>query len=59
MVVFMALLGIAVGGTQPTLSGVTLFLLKEAVGGALLGMRTDYATFLLLRRINEYQVEAC
>lgn len=55
----MALLGIAVGGTQPTLSGVTLFLLKEAVGGALLGMRTDYATFLLLRRINEYQVEAC
>jgi len=55
--VFMTILGIAVGGTQPTLSGVTLFLLEEVVGGALLGLMMGYATFLLLRSINEYQVE--
>ena len=57
VVVFMTILGIAVGGTQPTLSGVTLFLLEEVVGGALLGLMMGYATFLLLRSINEYQVE--
>jgi len=57
VVVFMTILGIAVGGTQPTLSGVTLFLLEEVVGGALLGLMLGYATFLLLRSINEYQVE--
>lgn len=57
VVVFMTLLGIAIGGTQPTVSAVTLFLLKEAVGGALLGMVMGYVTFLLLRSINEYQVE--
>lgn len=57
VVVFMTLLGIAVGGTQPTLSGVTLFLLEEAVGGALLGLFLGYITFLLLRSIDEYEVE--
>ncbi len=57
VVVFMTILGIAVGGTQPTLSGVTLFLLEEVIGGALLGLMLGYATFLMLRSINEYQVE--
>ncbi|MDX8384925.1 MAG: sodium:proton antiporter [Gallionella sp.] len=57
VVVFMTILGIAVGGTQPTLSGVTLFLLEEVLGGALLGLMLGYATFLLLRSINGYQVE--
>jgi len=57
VVVFMTILGIAVGGTQPTFSGVTLFLLKEVVGGALIGLLMGYVTFLLLRSINEYKVE--
>ncbi len=57
VVVFLTLLGIAVGGTQPTVSGVSLFLLEEAVGGALLGLILGYFTFLLLRSIDEYEVE--
>lgn len=57
VVVFLTLLGIAVGGTQPTVAGVTLFLLEEAVGGALLGLALGYVTFLMLRSIDEYAVE--
>ena len=57
VVVFMTILGVAIGGTQPTVTGVALFLLEEVIGGALLGLALGYATFLLLRSINEYKVE--
>ena len=57
VVVFMTLFGIAVGGTDPTFTGISLFLLKEVLGGAVLGAALGYGTFLLLRSIDEYQVE--
>jgi len=57
VVIFMTLLGVAIGATQPTVSGVATFLLREAAGGALLGLLLGYATFLLLRSIDEYEVE--
>lgn len=57
VVVFLTLLGIASGGVQPSTVDITVFLLTEAVGGALLGALLGYLTFLLLRSINEYQVE--
>jgi CPA1 family monovalent cation:H+ antiporter len=57
VVVFLTILGIAVGGAEPTASGVSIFLLREVVGGALLGLLMGLGAFLLLRRIDEYQVE--
>ncbi len=57
VVIFLTIFAIAVEGTQPTVPGVTMYLLLEAGGGTLLGLAMGYAAFLLLRSVDNYQVE--
>ena len=57
VVIFLTILEIAVEGTQPTVSGVAMHLLLEAGGGILLGLVMGYVVFLLLRSVDNYQVE--
>jgi CPA1 family monovalent cation:H+ antiporter len=57
VVVFLVLLGIVVGGQQPTFSHVSLVFLREAVGGALIGLVLGWVAFRLLKSVDNYQVE--
>ncbi len=57
VVIFLTIFAIAVEGTQPTATGVAMYLLLEAGGGILLGLAMGYAVYLLLRSVDNYQVE--
>ncbi len=57
VVVFTLLLGMLASGATPTLAHAAELLLQEAGGGILFGLVLGYATFLLLRSIDNYQVE--
>jgi CPA1 family monovalent cation:H+ antiporter len=57
VVIFTLLLGIATGGATPTAGEVGLLLLHEAAGGLAFGAALGWATFLMLRSIDHYQVE--
>ncbi len=57
VVIFSLLLGMLASGIAPNLGqGVTL-LLHEAGGGLLLGLALGYVTFLMLKSVDNYQVE--
>lgn len=56
VVLFLVLLGIAVKG-ETTAMEVSILFVKEAFGGALLGGVLGYITFLMLRSVDNYQVE--
>ncbi|MEC4675609.1 MAG: sodium:proton antiporter [Nitrospirota bacterium] len=57
VVVFIALLGIATGEHNMTYGEVSLFFLKEAIGGAVFGIMAGWAVYLLLKSVDNYQVE--
>ncbi len=57
VVIFVVLLGIAVGGTEPTVTGVALLFAQEAIGGIIYGLLIGYITFSMLRTVDNYQVE--
>ena len=63
VVVFLALLGIAAGGTshgghgEVTASSIALLFAQEALGGAVFGFITGYIAYRLLASIDNYQVE--
>ena len=57
VVLFSLLLGIAVHGDVPTVTESALTLLHEAGGGIVLGGLLGAVLFILLRSINNYQVE--
>ena len=57
VVIFVVLLGIAVGGAEPTLSSVSLFFLQEAIGGIVFGLAIGYGAFVMLRTVDNYQIE--
>lgn len=57
VVIFVVVLGIAVGGTEPTFGSVSLFFAQEAIGGVVFGLAIGYATFLMLRTVDNYQIE--
>lgn len=57
VVIFVVLLGIAVGGAEPTLSSVSLFFLQEAIGGLVFGLAIGYGAFVMLRTVDNYQIE--
>lgn len=57
IVLFMLLLGIATGGHEVSISHIVRLFLQEAVGGALFGFVAGYITFLMLRGVDNYQVE--
>lgn len=57
VVVFSILLTILLSGTTPTVGEVGWMFAEEAIGGALLGLVIGSVTILLMRGIDQYQVE--
>ncbi len=57
VVVFLILLELAQGGGDITVGGVALLFVKEAIGGALLGLAIGVLAYQMLKRVNNYQVE--
>lgn len=56
VVMFIAILGIATKG-EINPQHIAFLFLEEAVGGAILGLVMGYITFLMLRSVDNYQVE--
>jgi CPA1 family monovalent cation:H+ antiporter len=57
VVVFLVLFEIAAGGEHVTVDGVLLLFLREAIGGLALGLISGAIAYLMLRRVDNYQVE--
>jgi CPA1 family monovalent cation:H+ antiporter len=57
VVLFTLLIGMQVSGSAPTPEQAFLLLLREAGGGLAFGVVLGYATFFLMRSIDNYQVE--
>ena len=57
VVIFSLLLGVLVSGTTPTVSDGVVLLIREAGGGLVFGAVLGYLTFLMLRSVDNYQVE--
>jgi len=57
VVIFSLLLGMVTSGVTPTLGQGLGLLLHEAGGGLLFGFAIGYATFRLLKSVDNYQVE--
>ncbi len=57
VVLFIAVLGVATGQSETTVSSIGWLFLQEAVGGALFGVALGYGGYWMLRSIDNYQVE--
>lgn len=57
VVVFLTILGIATGQNAPEFKAISLLLIKETLGGGLLGFFLGWLTYQLLRSVDAYQVE--
>ena len=57
VVLFVTLLGVAGGGGDASVSGSILFFLREVGGGVMFGLALGWASFLVLRSIDNYHVE--
>jgi CPA1 family monovalent cation:H+ antiporter len=57
VVVFLTILDVALGIQEPHAGGIALFLLEEAVGGALLGFVLGWVFYRLLKSVDAYPVE--
>ncbi len=57
VVIFALLIGVQASGAVPAPGPALLLLLREAGGGLAFGVVLGYATFLLMRSIDNYQVE--
>jgi len=57
VVVFMIILELAAGGGDVTARGTFSLFLAETVGGAALGLLTGFLAYVMLKRVNNYQVE--
>jgi CPA1 family monovalent cation:H+ antiporter len=57
VVIFALLLGMLVSGVTPTAGQALELLLHEAGGGLLFGLLLGYLTFLMLKSVDNYQVE--
>ncbi|KOP53009.1 sodium:proton antiporter [Pseudomonas tremae] len=57
VVVFTVLLGIAQLGETPTVGETALLFVHEAVGGVLFGGLIGYAVYLMIKSIEQYQIE--
>ncbi|MDD2900186.1 MAG: sodium:proton antiporter [Desulfuromonadaceae bacterium] len=58
VVVFMIILELALSGGEVTLRSVSMLILEEAVGGVLFGLLLGLLAYYMLKKINNYQVEA-
>lgn len=56
-VIFLTILDIATGRSNPSVAGVSWFFIQETLGGILLGWLLGWIVFRLLRKIDDYQVE--
>ncbi len=57
VVVFLVLLEVATGHVEVTFGSIATLFLLEAVGGALFGLAAGYLAYLMLRQVDNYQVE--
>jgi len=57
VVLFSLLLSIAQLGEAPTLSGTAMLFMHEAIGAILFGVVLGFVVYLLMRSIEQYQVE--
>lgn len=57
VVVFLVLARIATGGGDVTAADVLSLFVKEALGGLLFGLAAGWMAFLMLKRVDNYQVE--
>ncbi len=57
VVVFLIILQVAIGQTSVSVTEMTLLFVEEALGGLVLGSSAGYLGYLLLKRIDHYQVE--
>lgn len=57
VVIFLTLLGIATGAGEADTGSVAIFLLKEGLGGLLLGAVGGYGVYRMLRTVDNYPVE--
>lgn len=57
VVIFLVLLQIAAGTRAPQASDVAILFGQEVIGGAALGLVAGLVAYLMLRSVNEYQVE--
>ena len=57
VVVFIVLLGIASGGEEITAGHVAMLFLEEAVGGVAFGFAIGWLAYLMLKQVDNYQVE--
>jgi len=57
VVVFLALLSLVQGSHEPDFTAIAELFLVEAVGGIAYGALIGYVTYLLLKRVDKYQVE--
>ncbi|MGH8676551.1 MAG: cation:proton antiporter [Burkholderiales bacterium] len=57
VVLFVVLLGIAVGGEEATATYVAGLFAREVIGGALFGLALGYAAYRMLASVDNYQVE--
>lgn len=58
VVVFLIILELAQGGSHVSATGVSLLFLKEAGGGVVLGLVIGFLAYQMLKRVDNYQVEA-
>ena len=57
VVLFVLLLGIALGGEKATVAHVAVLFAREVVGGALFGLAIGYAAYRMLASVDQYEVE--
>lgn len=57
VVFFIVVLGLATGEGEATFSHVAALFAKEAIGGAVYGFIIGYIAYLLLKSVDDYQVE--
>ena len=57
VVLFSLLLGVLAGGHFPTLGDAATLLAREALGGIVYGLLLGWCTFVMLKSIDQYQVE--
>ncbi len=57
VVVFLTVLGISTGQSASDPQSVAFLLIKEAGGGAVLGLVVGWGVYLMLKSVNAYQVE--
>jgi Na+:H+ antiporter len=57
VVVFLVILQLATGNTPVSGFHITVLFLEEAAGGLLFGLGAGYLAYLMLKRIDHYQVE--